>query len=101
MHPDNALEGYGAQRKGIAGTQVISRYKRQAPQVVEGTNRVRCDAGILQMAVWQLEQLRELDARSVQQLFDDMANKLDLKMRDLGKPYHPLFNPLVVSCACG
>ena len=63
-------------------------------------------AAILQMAIWQLEKLRRFDVDAVKALFYDLAEKLDVKMRDLGKPFYvalsgkpvstPLFDTIAI-----
>lgn len=43
---------------------------------------------IVQMVLWRLESLQEFTAGPIKQLFEEMAEKLDIKLRDLGIPFY-------------
>lgn len=43
---------------------------------------------IFQMALWELEQVREFTAENVEKRFRDMAEKLDIKLRDFLLPFY-------------
>jgi glutamyl-tRNA synthetase len=45
-------------------------------------------AGILQMAVWRLEGVREFSAPALEETLKELAAKLDLKLRDLTVPFY-------------
>ncbi len=45
-------------------------------------------AGILQMSVWRLEELASFDAESIQGVLRSLSEKLDIKLRDLTRPFY-------------
>ncbi|MGH9337631.1 MAG: glutamate--tRNA ligase family protein, partial [Vicinamibacteria bacterium] len=45
-------------------------------------------AGILQMAVWLFEELPEFTSDGIEQRFRDLSERLDVKLRDLTKPFY-------------
>ena len=45
-------------------------------------------ADILQMAVWKLEPLRDFSADRIEAVFRELAEKLDVKLRDLNLPFY-------------
>ncbi len=45
-------------------------------------------AGIFQMAIWLLEGLPDLTHESVEKIFRDLSEKLEVKLRDLTRPFY-------------
>jgi glutamyl-tRNA synthetase len=45
-------------------------------------------AGIFQMAIWLLEALPDLTHESIEKVFRELSEKLDVKLRDLTRPFY-------------
>jgi len=45
-------------------------------------------AAILQMVIWELEKMRRVGRDEVQAMFERMGDRLDLKLRDLTRPFY-------------
>lgn len=45
-------------------------------------------AGILQIAIWLFEELPELTHEAIEKAFRDLSEKLDVKLRDLSRPFY-------------
>ncbi|HEY7816669.1 MAG TPA: glutamate--tRNA ligase, partial [Vicinamibacteria bacterium] len=45
-------------------------------------------AGILQMAIWLFEELRDFNHEAIEQAFRSLSEKLDVKLRDLSRPFY-------------
>ena len=45
-------------------------------------------ATVLQLAVWRLEQAREFSAQAIENIFNDLARKFELKLRDMTRPFY-------------
>jgi len=43
---------------------------------------------VLQLAVWRLEQAREFSAQGIENIFNDLARKFELKLRDMTRPFY-------------
>jgi len=43
---------------------------------------------VLQLAVWRLEQAREFSAQAIENIFNDLARKFELKLRDMTRPFY-------------
>jgi len=45
-------------------------------------------AGIFQIAIWLFEELPELTHEAIEKAFRDLSEKLDIKLRDLSRPFY-------------
>jgi glutamyl-tRNA synthetase len=45
-------------------------------------------AGLFQMAIWRFEELPDFTHEAIEKVFRDLAEKLDVKLRDLTRPFY-------------
>jgi len=45
-------------------------------------------AELFQLALWRLEQARDFTSQTIESIFQDLAQKLDLKLRDATRPFY-------------